>query len=205
MQTNVNKKIIPMINEFQTHIGKDNYDLIIRIQKLLLEGYPVKIERTAKILNDSVEHISQIIKRFGETDPQGDIVGLSGISLIPTPYKFRIKNKLLYTWCALDSLLFPEILDVEAEIESVDYINNNPVKLLIEGDYLWWTDPAPLFISSVNNVDNCNIRKSFCNGVHFFASKKTADKWLTENVDSEILLVEDLFEYTYGGGYTGCC
>lgn len=204
MKTNRDKKIIRTINEFQNYIGKGGKDLFIQIQRLLLQGDPVKIEHAAKVLNVSVEHIKQIIIQFGETNQRGDIVGVLGISFIPTPYKFKVKNKLFYTWCALDALLFPEMLEIEAEIESIDYINGVPVKLLIEKNLLQWTDPAPLFISVVNNIDDCDIRKNFCNRVHFFASEKTADKWLTENVDGEILLVGDFFEYTLGE-YSGCC
>ncbi len=204
METNKDKKIIQTKNEFQNYIGKGGNDLFVQIQKLLLEGAPVKIEHAAKVLNVGVEHIKQVINKFGETNRQGDIVGVLGISLIPTPHKFKVKNKLFYTWCALDALFFPELLDIEAEIESIDYIDGTPVKLSIEKNFLRWTDPAPLFISVVNNIDDCDIRKNFCNRVHFFASKKNADKWLMENVDGEISLAEDFFEYTLGG-YSGCC
>ena len=63
MKTNRDKKIIRTINEFQNYIGKGGKDLFIQIQRLLLQGDPVKIEHAAKVLNVSVEHIKQIIIR----------------------------------------------------------------------------------------------------------------------------------------------
>ena len=44
-----------------------------------------------------------------ETDEQGRIVG-SGLTLRPTPHSFTIDGRQLYTWCALDTLIFPAVL-----------------------------------------------------------------------------------------------
>lgn len=43
----------------------------------------------------------------------------SGLNLRSTPHWFTIDGKKLYTWCALDTLIFPPILDREAYIEAV--------------------------------------------------------------------------------------
>lgn len=52
-----------------------------------------------------------------ETDVQGHIVG-SGLTLRPTPHRFTIDGRQLYTWCALDTLIFPAVLGQVATVEA---------------------------------------------------------------------------------------
>jgi alkylmercury lyase len=52
-----------------------------------------------------------------ETDEQGRIVG-SGLTLRPTPHRFALDGRQLYTWCALDTLIFPVVLGQGATVES---------------------------------------------------------------------------------------
>jgi alkylmercury lyase len=52
-----------------------------------------------------------------EYDNLHRIVGW-GLTLNPTPHRYVVDGRLLYTWCAADTLLFPAILGKAARIES---------------------------------------------------------------------------------------
>ena len=100
----------------------------------------------------------------------------------------------IYTWCAADTFIFPRYLDFTAQVESKDPISGEIVKLSVNGDYLEWTDPVPLYISSMDMADSCDIRNSFCNHTHFFVSKENANLWLENNPEGKISLLKTLKE-----------
>jgi len=78
---------------------------------LLAEGMPVPKGAVARALGrperDVVDLLAQIPSL--EFDDAGDIVG-AGLSLRPTMHLFEIGGRRLYTWCALDTLIFPAML-----------------------------------------------------------------------------------------------
>jgi alkylmercury lyase len=59
----------------------------------------------------SQEHLARVPDT--EFDAQGQIVGW-GLTLLPTPHRFVLPERPLFTWCAFDTVLFPPLLQVEA-------------------------------------------------------------------------------------------
>src|SRR5438128_10203248 len=86
---------------------------------LLAEGMPVRKGAVARALGrpewDVVDLLAQIPSL--EFDDAGDIVG-AGLSLRPTMHLFEIGGRRLYTWCALDTLIFPAMLGRTARVTS---------------------------------------------------------------------------------------
>ena len=86
---------------------------------LLAEGMPVPKGAVARALGrperDVVDLLAQIPSL--EFDDAGDIVG-AGLSLRPTMHLFEIGGRRLYTWCALDTLIFPAMLGRTARVTS---------------------------------------------------------------------------------------
>jgi len=52
-----------------------------------------------------------------ELDTQGRLIGM-GITLNPTPHRFDVEGIHLYTWCALDTLIFPALIGRTANVTS---------------------------------------------------------------------------------------
>ena len=77
--------------------------------RLLADGRPVSVEDLAAAAGRSVDDVRQTVASLPdvEIDDQGLIVGY-GLTLRETPHRFEIDGKRLYTWCALDTLVFPE-------------------------------------------------------------------------------------------------
>ncbi|MBC8198395.1 MAG: organomercurial lyase [Candidatus Marinimicrobia bacterium] len=168
-------------------------DFILNVFRSLLEGKPITKGRYYEIVNLPKDKADAILVKLGETDDQDNIVAFSGLSLIPTDHHFNVNGKKLYTWCAIDAILFAEWLDVEVYVLSTDPIDDTPIELQINGGQLQWTKPYPLFISWVESIDTCNIRDSLCNHVTFYGSEKTAQEWLNNNPQGKILTLEDFF------------
>ena len=59
-------------------------------------------------------------------------------------------------------------------------------------------EPATAVVSLVSPEAMHSIRSSFCNQVHYFASREDAAGWLTEHPMAQILTVADAFEAALG-------
>ena len=188
---NLDQQLNSLFSEFQI----DDKSFIVNIQRELLKGNPLAKTTYYELLIDlDKEKADSLLELLGELNKNNKITAFSGLSLTPTNHRFIVENKILYTWCALDAILFTEWLDVSSQIISRDPIDNSLIELSIECDHLISSNPYPIFLSFIEKMDTCNIRDSFCNHVSFFSSEQTAKLWLAKNPNGEILTLEDLFE-----------
>lgn len=187
------------IGEMLTEMDLDRSDQVYRH---LLSGKSMSVEHFAHLLSKSLSEAKEILVHHGELSKENEVVRFLGISLVETQHKLILDNQIIYTWCAADTLLFPSFLDFSAKVESKDPISGEIVKLSVNGDHLKWTDPVPIYISSVDKADSCDIRNSFCNHTHFFASEQNAKIWLETNPEANISSVDEFFDKKSG---MSCC
>src|SRR5437763_3449899 len=90
----------------------------------------------------------------------GSIMG-AGLSLMPTPYRFEVQGRVLFTWCALDTLIFPVWLGHSAQVSSACPVTGTPIHLRVSPGRLEHLDP-PSGVMSLIIQDRlascCNIR-----------------------------------------------
>lgn len=86
--------------------------------RLLAHGEPVTIPELAAASNRTNDEVAHAVRELRDTEygQHGRIVGY-GITLNPTPHRFTVNGRQLYTWCALDTLIFPVILGQTAHVE----------------------------------------------------------------------------------------
>jgi alkylmercury lyase len=96
-----------------------------------------------------------------------------------------------YTWCALDTLVFPAMLGVSARVESPCFATGEPIRVAVEPVRIRHVEPSTAVVSIVPRPHGSSIRASFCNHVHFFANADAAQPWLTEHPDASIVPVAD--------------
>ena len=79
----------------------------VALLKLLTHGQPVAISQLAEAADLSPDAVAKIVSCCGdlEVDGQNQIVGM-GLTLNPTPHQFQLNGHALYTWCALDTLMY---------------------------------------------------------------------------------------------------
>jgi alkylmercury lyase len=177
------------------HIEQDQWRIIDKTLQLLSNGgYPVPPDEIAIRLQVPSETVISILRGFGaEFDKDGNIVGV-GLTLVPTPHVYEVNSTKLYTWCAIDALLFPIILKHTAHIESLDPISGDKIQVTVTPDGVQNVEPEAAVVSWVNsNVDPSNIRGSICHYVYFFTSSETASKWIAEHPGKMFYPVIDAF------------
>lgn len=167
------------------------------LMRLLADGSPVSSEQLAMAINRPVAEVTEALRHFEEIvyDEEGRIMG-AGLSLLPTPYHFEINGHLLYTWCALDTLLFPARLGRSAQVSSTCPVTGQPIHLCVSPEHLESFDPPSAMLSLLIQeglTTCCNIRDAFCAYSQFFASRQAASAWQVSHPDGHLLPIEEAF------------
>ena len=107
--------------------------LSIPLLRLIVEGGPVTVEQFAAAAGRPVDDVRTGLAVVPDTeyDDQGRIIG-QGLTLRPTPHRFTVAGEELYTWCALDTLIFPTLLERAASVESVSPTSGEPIGVTID-------------------------------------------------------------------------
>ncbi len=163
--------------------------------ELLANGKPVTLEDLAAATDRSIDDVRAAVAAQSDTelDDHGRIVG-NGITLRPTPHRFVVDGTQLYTWCALDTLIFPALLGRRAEIESPSHGSGQPVRLTVDPDGVTEVDPPTAVVSIVTPETGSSIRSAFCNEVHFFATADEAAGWLEQHPGASVVPVADAYQ-----------
>ncbi|MFI7523381.1 organomercurial lyase MerB [Micromonospora globbae] len=162
--------------------------------KLLALGEPVTVEDLAQATRRTLDEVRDALAGLPDTeyDEQGRIIG-HGITLRPTPHQFDVDGRALFTWCALDTLIFPAVLGRPARVQSPCHGTGVPVHLTVEPDQVTSVDPATAVVSIVTPETCASIRAAFCNQVHFFASPAAAQPWLDQHPEATVLPASEAF------------
>lgn len=166
--------------------------LLVPLLRLLADGDPVTVDQLADASGRSVDDVRRGLAAVPDTeyDDHGRIIG-HGLTLRPTSHRFTVSGQELYTWCALDTLIFPALLGRSARVESVSPASGETITATVDpGLGVTSVEPATAVVSLVNPEQLGAIRSSFCNKVHYFTSPQDAAGWLAEHAEAEVVPVD---------------
>lgn len=178
--------IAQLAHRLNDSLGSDDHSstpwMFRPLLDLLAHGEPVTVDQLAAATATTVEQVRHDLTAMPDTeyDEQGRIIG-NGLTLRPTPHRFDIDGRQLYTWCALDTLIFPGILGRTAHVTSVCHSTGQPVHLTVDTHGITNVEPATAVVSIVTPDHPASIRAAFCHHVHFFATREAAEPWLAQN------------------------
>ena len=178
---------------------RGDHDAFCReLVRLLACGHPITRERLTSVLQMTAEQVAEVLAGLAdlEVDPSGNIVGW-GLTFIPTSHRFRVNGRTFYTWCALDALTYPALLQVVASVESSCPVSGTPVTLSITPTGVHDLAPPGSVVSLVipGKGSACDgDRKSFCNQSLFFRSRRDALVWQASSPKARLLSVAEAFQ-----------
>ncbi len=178
---------------------RGDYDVFCReLVRLLARGHPVTPERLASALHMTAEQVAEVLAALAdlEVDPSGNVVGW-GLTFIPTSHRFLVQEQQFYTWCALDALTYPALLQVVASVESSCPVSGTPVTLSITPAGVHDLAPASAVVSLVipEQGNACDRgRGSFCNQSLFFRSRRDALLWQASSPTARLLSVANAYQ-----------
>lgn len=162
---------------------------------LLAQGNPISVEDLSAATGRSVSEVRQGLAAMPDTeyDPDGRILG-HGLTLVPTAHRFEVAGQAMYTWCALDTLIFPTILGLAARVQSPCHTTGEPVSMNVDEAGVASLEPETAVVSLVDPEDLTSVRSAFCNQVHFFASPEAAQPWLDKHPGAAVLPVAEAYQ-----------
>lgn len=178
-------------------IGEREASLHVTLLRELALGQPVTVERLAKSLNWTTDKVLLVLEKLPcgtiEYDDQRRLIG-SGITLRETPHAFVINDRPLYTWCALDALMFPTVIGERAQVQSRCPQTNNPINMTITPQRVVSLEPEDAVVSLVSVAASGDIRSAFCCDVLFFASRQAGEAWGRDKPSAQLVTVQEGFE-----------
>lgn len=179
--------------------------LFIKTLRALAEGSPITPKEVAQIADDvelSVEQANEVLDWLVERDDDANIVGLAGLSLNEWSHRFRVNGHELKTWCGLDTLYLPPLLDQIAEIESTDPVTQETVLVTVGPEGVDQVSPAGSVISIVvpkikeKGLESAEeIWTAFCHYSLYFSSQASAEEWFqNKSVEPTFLSIEEGFQ-----------
>lgn len=169
-------------------------DLCCSILQHVSRGEPVSKATLATTLQISQDELEHRLARLPDTeyDHDGTLVGW-GVTLRPTRHRFRINGKVLFTWCAFDTVLFPPTLGQAAQVSSTCPSTAQPITFVAtpQGVVKDLT-PAHSVMSLIipTNRQGC-LRTTFCEHSLFFHSEQAASSYLASHPEAVLLSIED--------------
>jgi alkylmercury lyase len=165
-----------------------------QILRLLAQtGQPLAPTHLARRLHLSQEQVTAHLAHVPDTefDNEGNIVGW-GITLVPTQYLFQVKGQALFTWCAFDTVLFPPLLALEAQVQSECAASGQPIRFRAGPEGIEELIPTASVVSLILPAARCDcVRGTFCKQSLFFQSEEAASSWMVLHPEAVRLSVEE--------------
>ena len=173
----------------------------------LAKGEPIPRKRVSEVLQVPLEEIDEVLADIkatgGQFNGEGDLIGYT-MTLKPTRHSFRVNGNDMYTWCSLDTILLPGMLETTAEIESTDPVTGDTIRLTVTPDGVAEVDP-PTTVTSIflpgwsatetrNGVPVAGPESKLCSSMLFFSSRETAEEAFKNLPNIAILTVDEAFE-----------
>lgn len=189
---------------FTPDFGPEGSRLLIALyRRLAATGQPVgpdEVRAIAESLEVSPEQAADLIAGTAETDDDGNVRGIVGLSLNDHPHRFIVGEHELRNWCALDPLLIVPTISGEVQLESTDPQTGKPVRVSANARGVQSQQPDEAVMSIVVPQSGAAasveaVWMTFCHQVHFFGSRKAGEQFF-EGRDFEIyfLRLDEAFE-----------
>lgn len=167
-------------------------ELLVALLRELVKGHPVQRDAFAATLGWSAERLTALLEQepCTEYDDDGNVIGY-GVTLRETAHAFEVDGQRLYTWCALDALMFPVMIGKTARVFSRCPATGLSVSLTVTPEGVRDVEPTSSVVSLPLLEAAQNIRSSFCCHVNFYASVSAAPRSMHQGM--ELVCVEDAF------------
>jgi len=184
-----------LITSMHESVGTGGRAMTRHLILLLTEGRPVPVEGIAASLKRSPDEVATTLRQLPslEFDQHGNVIG-AGLTLRPTPHRFTINDRTMFTWCALDALMFPGLIGQTVQVESPCAATGTPVRVKITPNGVEQIEPPQAVVSLVVPEVSADIRRSFCCYVNFFRSDEAASQWLSEHPGATTVPVREAYE-----------
>lgn len=181
---------------YHQSFGTDFWQLLWAAVAELAIRTPVEPARLAALANLPLDRTIAIAREAWEWDPSGERLVGAGLTSIKTPYRVDIDGRIMWTYCAPDTLELPVILGRPVRTQSSCAATGDPIHVHATPTGIESVDPPSAVVSFPDAPfgDLANVRQTACNESSFYRDAEAASGWLTANPYGRLLAVADAFE-----------
>ena len=115
------------------------------------------------------------------TDSRGRVTGFWGLAIgdLSPAHRYQSGGRVLYAWCAWDTLFLPARLGQAAQVTSACPVTSEPIELTVIPEGISGTSHPAVVVSFLRpgRPFDSGVIESFCHFVHFFASRQAGEQW----------------------------
>jgi alkylmercury lyase len=183
---------------YQQSFGKDFWRLLWAAVRELATGKPVQPRRLAALANLPLDRTIAIAREARwEWDPTGERLVGAGLTSVKTPYRVDIDGRIMWTYCAPDTLELPVILGRPVRTQSSCAATGDPIRVHATATGVESVDPPSAVVSFPDTSVRpglANVRQTGCNQASFYRDAEAASGWLAANPHGRLLAVADAFK-----------
>ena len=125
------------------------------------------------------------------------MVGFAGLARSEMAHRFRAEGGApVFAWCALDPMRIMPILRRTAQVDSKDPVNGEPISMTVTPGGVTEVAPVETVVSVLmpDSPFDDGVIQSFCNFVHYFASRETGERWIDARPGFAMVGVDEAVE-----------
>ncbi|MGH3505064.1 MAG: organomercurial lyase MerB [Nocardioidaceae bacterium] len=176
--------------------GPHPLTLTLYALRLLAQGRPVRPAQLAAAAGWPRAQVETVLHGFTATewDTRGRLIGL-GLTLRPTPHRFVIDQRVLFTWCAMDTLLFPVILGSRVQVHSHCASTSASITFTVSPDGTNDLAPASTVVTEIRPSGAvADLRSTVCDQGQFFTKRRAAIRWRAEHPGGQVMPLASAFD-----------
>lgn len=170
----------------------------LTLYRLLAEGGPVSSDVLARVSEIGSAETERMLSAWPGVyrDSSERIIGYGGLTTTETKHCIQIGRNTRYTWCAWDTLFIPQLLNATATVESVCPVTGERVALTVRPDGIEPADVAPPVSLVAPEPEKAakDIVNHFCCHVHFFATSRAGDHWVTKRPGTFLVTLDQAWQ-----------
>lgn len=106
-------------------------------------------------------------------DDRGDLIGIAGLSVVPTRHRVDIDGRTRFTWCALDAIGILGALEADGTVTSIEPDTGDRIVI----DFVGGVPAGAASMFVLRGYDGSNVVDEWCSQVNFFVDAAAAEAW----------------------------
>ena len=168
----------------RSELDPDQQRIALGIYRLLADGEPLSPVTAAAQLSVGTADVERTLNGWPTAvrDNQGRVTGYGGLALAETAHRLDVDGRLLYAWCAWDTLFLPGLVGASAQVSSTCPASGEPIALRVSPAGVDSAVPQSTLVSMIvpDQPFGDDVIDRFCCHVRFFSSEQAADPFLGE-------------------------
>ena len=179
--------------------------LAIALHRLLAAGGPVSTAQLAAAAGLSEPDVAGVLGEWPGvfTDGQGRVAGFWGqaIGELTPAHRLEAGGRVLYGWCAFDTLFLPGRLGQAAQVTSTCPVTGEEIRLTVGPEEITGVSHPGAVVSFLlpDGPFSADVMQSFCHFIYFFASRQAGERWTAQHPGTFLLTLGEAFDLAVVG------